>query len=122
MNSKTDLATSIITAVIGVIIAYFVCNIFIGAGDPISVKILNSSVSPSLSEPNPELFNYKSLNPTVEVYVGECQEYDQDGNCIDTTVTEQDAEILEEIIEDSPIEDSPIEDEGLPKDQGQETE
>ena len=34
-------------------------------------------------EANPELFNYKALNPTVEVYVGDCDEVNQYGECID---------------------------------------
>lgn len=116
MNRKADLATTIITAIVGVVIAYFVCNIFIGTSEPVTVKTLDSSVSSSLAEPNPELFNYKALNPTVEVYVGECQEYDQDGNCADAIIVEQDEGVLEEIIENDSNSDE------LPRNQGQETE
>lgn len=105
MNGKnTDLATSIGAAILGVIIAYFVCNIFIGSGEPVKVKTLDTSISASFADPSVEVFNYKALNPTVEVYVGECQEYDQDGNCIDAAATKQDQENLEEIIENSPTE------------------
>ena len=80
---KKDLITSIGTAIIGFTIAYLVCNLFITPIEDVSVKTVDSSVDINLVEPNPELFNYKSLNPTVEVYVGDCTEYDAYGECIE---------------------------------------
>lgn len=70
---KAELTTSIITAVVGALIAYFVCNIFVGAPGEVTFKTVES-VDISLEEPNPEVFNYKALNPTVEVYVGDGEE------------------------------------------------
>lgn len=80
---KNDLATSIVTAIIGILISYFVCNMFIGEMDGVSFKILNSNITSNVEEPDPEVFNSKALNPTVEVYVGDCKNYDFYGNCID---------------------------------------
>ena len=68
---KTDLASSIGAAIAGVLIAYFICNLFIGPIEDFTVKTVDSSVGAELVEPDPEVFNYKALNPTVEVYVGE---------------------------------------------------
>ena len=83
---KTDLASSIGIAIAGVLISYFVCNLFIGPIDDVSVKTVDSSFTTDIAEPNPELFNYRAINPAVEVYVGDddnCIEYDDNGECID---------------------------------------
>lgn len=81
---KTDLATSIGIAIVGVLIAYFVCNMFIGPLESFSFSTLdpNSNISADVEEPNSEIFNYKALNATVEVIVGDCQEF-ADGECLD---------------------------------------
>lgn len=71
---KAELATAIGTAIMGILIAFFVTNIFIGDIEPVNVKTVDSNVSTELSDPDPEIFNYKALNPTVEVYVGNGQE------------------------------------------------
>ena len=75
---KTDLATAIIAAIAGTVIAYFVTNLFIGPIEDVSYKTVQSTVSADVSDPDPEVFNYKAINPTVEVYVGECDEADFD--------------------------------------------
>lgn len=67
---KTDLASSIGVAIVGVLIAYFVCNMFIGPIEDFNVKEVSNKVDTTLVEPSPEIFNYKALNPTIEVYVG----------------------------------------------------
>lgn len=85
---KTDLVTSIGIAIVGVVAAYFVCNIFIGDIEPVKVKSVDASVSATLAEPDAEVFNYRALNPTVEVYVGECTEYSDSGKCLDGTIIE----------------------------------
>ena len=81
---KTDLATSIVVAVVGAVAAYFICNLFIGPLESFSFSTLDptSDISASVEEPNPEIFNYRALNSTVEVYVGDCQEF-IDGECVD---------------------------------------
>jgi len=86
---KNELILSIITAVAGVLIAFFVCNLFIGEIQSVSVKTVDSSIDASFTDPNPEIFNNQALNPTVEVYIGSCAEYNALGECIDQ-VTEED--------------------------------
>ena len=83
---KTDLATSLVIAIVGVVAAYFLCGFLIPKIESARIKTVDSNVSASLEEPNVEVFNYRSINPTVEVYVGQCKEFDDDGNCIDGTI------------------------------------
>lgn len=83
---KTDLASSIGVAILGLLIAYFVCNLFIGPIEDVSFKrIDDSSLDLTVAEPSNEVFNYKALNPTVEVYVGNCTDYDIHGECLEET-------------------------------------
>lgn len=80
---KTDLITSIGVAILGTIISYFVCNMFIGEIKPKSIMTVDGSVSATLANPDPELFNYRALNPTVETYIGECDQLSENGECLD---------------------------------------
>ena len=90
---KTDLASSIAAAIVGVLLAYFICNLFLGEIEPVTIKTVDSSVTADLVEPNAEIFNYRALNPTVEVYVGDCNEYNSYGECVDNnTVQEQESD------------------------------
>ena len=85
---RKDLLISIVIAIVGTVIAYFVTNLVTPAIENVSVKTVDSSISTDIPDPNPELFNYKAINPTVEVYVGEagdCQSYASDGQCLDGT-------------------------------------
>lgn len=68
---KKELFSAIALAVIGFLVAFFVCNIFSGKIEDFRFKSIDSSIDMSLSEPDPEVFNYKAINPTVEVYVGQ---------------------------------------------------
>ncbi|MBR3256121.1 hypothetical protein IKG10_00390 [Candidatus Saccharibacteria bacterium] len=68
---KTDLISSIGIAIAGVLIAYFVCNLFIPEIEDYIVNEITNKVDANLTKPDPEIFNYKALNPTVEVYVGD---------------------------------------------------
>ena len=85
---KLDMFTAVGVAVGGILIAFFVTNLLFTEPDPYQVPIINTSASStaenfdyaSLSEPDNEVFNYDALNPTVEVYVGECDEYDHEDN------------------------------------------
>ena len=79
---KFDLTTSIIAGIVGVVAAFFITRIFIPATEPFSYKTLTGAPSTTLTDPNPEIFNYRAINPTVEVYVGQCAEYNEQGECI----------------------------------------
>lgn len=103
---KKELATTIIAAIAGVLIAYFVTNIFIPPTKNFTYSSVDSSIGADYIEPDVEIFNYKALNPTVEVFVGNCTEYNENGECVDnidsenTQIPEIDKENTEEIIED----------------------
>ncbi len=71
---QKELITALVTGVIGFFVAFFVCNLFIGEPSKVTIPTTDSSVSTELSNPNPEIFNFKALNPTVEVYVGQQEE------------------------------------------------
>lgn len=68
---KTDLATSIGMAVLGAVMAFVVCNMLFGEIEDVSFKTISGKIDTTLLEPDEEVFNYKALNPTVEVYIGE---------------------------------------------------
>lgn len=81
---KNDLASSIGVAILGVLIAYFVTGLFISKIEDVTIKTVDPNLNIELASPNPNVFNYKALNPTVEVYVGECTEDDESEACKDT--------------------------------------
>lgn len=96
---KTDLATSIVAAIVGVVAAYFVCGLFLPSIDDVTIKTLNSNTSYEVTQPNSEIFNFRAINPTVEVYVGQCAEYDENGECVE--ITEDTANYEDNIIEET---------------------
>ena len=80
---KTDITTAVVSAIAGILIAYFVVNgMILQDPKPVNVKALDSTIETTVSEPNPEIFNYRALNPTVETYV-DCKNYDISGACLD---------------------------------------
>ena len=87
---KQDLATSIFAAVVGALVAYFVCEMFLPSFDELSVSIteLANEESFTLAEPDAEIFNFRSVNPTVEVWVGDCKNLGDNGTCNDEIVTD----------------------------------
>lgn len=91
---KTDLATTILTSIIGIVAAFFICKLLLPALDDVTIKTINAESAYTLVDPNPEIFNYRAINPTVEVYVGQCAEYDENGKCIETTTEETQPEEL----------------------------
>ena len=97
---KFDLYTSIGVAVVGIIVAFFVTNLFLPSledfkftaiDDTSNANSSNNYNYADLTEPSNEVFNYDALNPTVEVYVGECESYDENGNCLEEG-TEEDSD------------------------------
>ena len=79
---KADLATAIITAIIGVVASYLLVDgLILKNPDDVVVKNIEN-VSSSVDEPNPEVFNYRAVNPTVETYI-DCTNYDLSGNCLE---------------------------------------
>ncbi len=102
---KFDLLTSIGVAVAGLLLSFLVTNWIVPDLEPYAFSAISKNQTTSaggdydyasLDQPNNEIFNYNALNPTVEVYVGDCREFDEDGNCVDdmnnTGKTEEDDE------------------------------
>lgn len=77
---QSDIFTVIIVATAGTVIAAILCNLFLG--DPndkfVTFKTVQV-VEATLAQPDPEVFNPEAINPTVEVFVGDCEDVDQDG-------------------------------------------
>lgn len=85
---KKDLVTAVIAAIAGTIISYLVVSgLFLGAPKPVSIKKLDQEITSSLDDPSAEVFNYRAINPTVEVYI-DCNNYDAEGVCVDGSTTE----------------------------------
>ena len=85
---KTDLATTILTGIIGVLAAFFICKLLLPAIDDVTIKTINAESAYTIIEPNPEIFNYRAINPTVETWVGQCDELDENGECVENTTDE----------------------------------
>lgn len=85
---KKDLASSIVVAIVGAIAAYYICNLFIGPIEEFSFNTITTKIGTELDEPSSGIFNYRAINPTVEVYVGDCTETDENGKCLDTKAQE----------------------------------
>ena len=87
---KFNLISSIGVAIFGVVIGFLVINAIMPALQDFPIKTIQASADGSYNyatydAPNEEVFNYDALNPTVEVYIGECESYDANGNCREVT-------------------------------------
>ncbi len=80
----TGLSSSVGLSVLGAVLAFVICNMLFGEIEDVSFKTISGKVNTTLSEPDVEVFNYKALNPTVEVYIGDCDQQDAYGNCLDS--------------------------------------
>lgn len=91
---KSEITTAVITTIAGIVIAFLVTNLALNSLMTIEEKkvtVLESTVSTDLAEPDPEIFNPKALNPTVEVYVGnDCVNVSENGECLDQATQESD--------------------------------
>lgn len=71
MKDNTFLA-AIVVAVIGVAASFGLCTFILGEMKEVQFNTVDAKVNSALVEPDQEVFNYRALNPTVEVCVGEC--------------------------------------------------
>ena len=120
---KSDVITAAVTAVISAAIAYFICGMFLPGLEDVSFPVLQGEASYTLSDPDVEVFNYRAINPTVEVYVGDCTEYDSAGNCLDyDKIEDQAEEEVEDIVDETEEESEEGETEKGENSEGKETE
>ena len=81
---NTDVALVILIAAVSVAISYFLGNAILGdPNDRVTTVDYMETISDTVEEPDVESFNPYTLNPTVEVYVGDCTEFDSYGVCQD---------------------------------------
>lgn len=78
---QSDIFSLILIASVGTLAAFFVCQSLMGDPDEASVTFtaLANPVVSTLADPDPEVFNSAAINPTVEVYVGACEDADRNG-------------------------------------------
>jgi hypothetical protein len=70
---NTDIAMIILVASISVVVSYFLGNSILGdPNDRVETLSYMDPISDSVEQPDIETFNPAALNPTVEVYVGNC--------------------------------------------------
>lgn len=78
---RSDIYSLILIAGIGTLAAFLACNAILG--DPNEAKVEFTTVrevlTNELASPNEEIFNSTAINPTIEVYVGDCEDIDQNG-------------------------------------------
>ena len=78
---QSDIFSVLIIATVGTLASYFAVNALLGDPNMSSEQIKTiQEISPTLEQPDSELFNFSALNPTVEIIIDECQ--DINGNHI----------------------------------------
>lgn len=105
---QSDIFTLILIAGIGTIAAFFVCRTILGDPNQASTKFktINRTISSSLVNPDPEIFNSTAINPTIEVYVGDCEDIDQNG-ILDEAELEACERVMNEPTDNSGTEENP---------------
>lgn len=78
---QSDIFSLILIGSIGAIASFFICNMLLGDPNKAETEFtcLTKVISSTLAEPDPEIFNTEAINPTVEVYVGDCEDIDRNG-------------------------------------------
>ena len=70
---NTDIAMIILVATISVVASYFIGNAILGdPNERVETVSYMDKIDEGIQEPDEETFNPYALNPTVEVYVGNC--------------------------------------------------
>ncbi|MBR3233169.1 hypothetical protein IKF74_02750 [Candidatus Saccharibacteria bacterium] len=80
----SDYVTVGFIAVFVTVIAYFLVNSLLGDPSEASVRFeYLDGISNTLASPDSEIFNVAAINPTVEVYIGSCEDKNLDGELDD---------------------------------------
>ena len=77
---KSDFFSIVLVAAVGMIATFFLGQWILGNPDEqvVTYKTVEP-ISAELVDPDAELFNADAVNPTVEVYVGDCEDVDRNG-------------------------------------------
>lgn len=77
---RSDIFTVTFVASVGVLLTFIACSFLLGDPDTRYLKHKTiGKITADLTSPDPEVFNLDAINPTVEVYVGSCEDVDRNG-------------------------------------------
>ena len=77
---RSDIFTITFVASVGVLLTFIACSFLLGDPDTRYLKHKTiGKITADLTSPDPEVFNVDAINPTVEVYVGSCEDVDRNG-------------------------------------------
>lgn len=77
---RSDIFTVTFIASAGVLLTFIACSFLLGDPDTRYLKHKTiGKITADLTSPDPEVFNVDAINPTVEVYVGSCEDVDRNG-------------------------------------------
>lgn len=77
---RSDIFTITFVASVGVLLTFIACSFLLGDPDTRYLKHKTiGKITVDLTSPDPEVFNVDAINPTVEVYVGSCEDVDRNG-------------------------------------------
>lgn len=77
---RSDIFTVTFVASVGILLTFIACSFLIGDPDTRYLKHKTiGKITADLTSPDPEVFNVDAINPTVEVYVGSCEDVDRNG-------------------------------------------
>ena len=77
---QSDKIAIILIGMVGIGVSWIGVNQILGNPDDAQVTFKTIEViSADLDTPDPEVFNADAINPTVEVYIGSCEDTDGDG-------------------------------------------
>lgn len=78
---QSDIFSIVVVASVGTLAAFFICQAIMGKPEEAIVHFtgLAHVIEKNLEEPDPEVFNATAINPTIEVFVGDCEDLDKNG-------------------------------------------
>ena len=77
---RSDIFTVTFVASVGILFTFIVSSFLLGDPDAKYLKHKTiGKITADLTSPDPEVFNVDAINPTVEVYVGSCEDVDRNG-------------------------------------------
>lgn len=78
---QSDIFSIVVVASVGTLAAFFICQALMGKPEEAIVHFtgLKEVVAKDLKEPDAEVFNATAINPTIEVFVGDCEDLDKNG-------------------------------------------
>lgn len=77
---RSDIFTITFVASVGILLTFIASSFLLGDPDARYLKHKTiGKITADLTSPDPEVFNVDAINPTVEVYVGGCEDVDRNG-------------------------------------------